>query len=100
MLFYNRIIYHDFEGIATDSEECARLARDLGPSNRAVILRNHGLITCGSNLSEAVTGMKILITIADMQLRLMATGVEILEPSAEVCERTAQQFEKQRAKGQ
>jgi ribulose-5-phosphate 4-epimerase/fuculose-1-phosphate aldolase len=100
MLFYDRISYHDFEGIATDSEECARLARDLGPTNRAVILRNHGLLTCGGNISEAVTGMKILISVADMQLRLMATGGDILEPSPDVCERTAQQFEKQRAKGQ
>ncbi len=100
MLFYNRLSYHAFEGIATDSDECARLARDLGPTNRAVILRNHGLLTCGGNISEAVTSMKILISVADMQLRLMATGGEIIEPSPEVCERTAQQFEKQRVKGQ
>ncbi len=96
MLFYNRISYHDFEGIATDSEECARLARDLGPSNRAVILRNHGLLTCGGNIAEAVTSMRILVSICDMQLRLMATGAEINEPSPAVCERTARQFEKAR----
>ena len=100
MLFYNRISYHDFEGIATDSDECARLGRDLGPKNRAVILRNHGLLTCGSTIAEAVTGMKILIAVADMQLRLMATGGEILEPSPEVCERTARQFENARIGGQ
>jgi ribulose-5-phosphate 4-epimerase/fuculose-1-phosphate aldolase len=100
MLFYNRISYHDFEGIATDSEECARLARDLGPKNRAVILRNHGLLTCGGTVAEAVTSMRILISITDMQLRLMATGGEILEPPHEVCERTAQQFENARLGGQ
>jgi len=44
--------------------------------------------------------MKMLITVADAQLRLMAAGGEILEPSAEVCEHTAQQFDKQRAKNQ
>ena len=44
MNFYNRIGYHDFEGIATDSDECARLARDLGQGNHSVILRNHGLL--------------------------------------------------------
>jgi ribulose-5-phosphate 4-epimerase/fuculose-1-phosphate aldolase len=100
MLFYNRISYHDFEGIATDMDECARLARDLGPTNRAVILRNHGLLTCGGNISEAVTSMRILISVTDMQLRLMATGGEILEPSPAVCEHTAQQFERQRQKNQ
>jgi ribulose-5-phosphate 4-epimerase/fuculose-1-phosphate aldolase len=100
MLFYNRISYHDFEGIATDSEECARLTRDLGPSNRAVILRNHGLLTCGGNIAEAVTSMRILVSVADMQLRLMATGAEIIEPLADVCERTAQQFERARLTNQ
>ncbi|HKT18699.1 MAG TPA: class II aldolase/adducin family protein, partial [Stellaceae bacterium] len=100
MLFYNRVSYHDFEGIATDSDECARLARDLGPKNRAVILRNHGLLTCGSTIGEAVTAMKILISVADMQLRLMATGGELLEPSPDVCERTARQFENARIGGQ
>jgi ribulose-5-phosphate 4-epimerase/fuculose-1-phosphate aldolase len=100
MLFYNRISYHDFEGIATDADECARLTRDLGPSNRAVILRNHGLLTCGGNIGEAITSMRILVSVADMQLRLMATGGEILEPSPAVCERTAQQFEKARLKHQ
>ncbi len=100
MLFYNRISYHDFEGIATDSEECARLTRDLGPTNRAVILRNHGLLTCGGNIGEAITSMRILVSIADMQLRVMATGGEILEPPPSVCERTAQQFEKARLKHQ
>jgi ribulose-5-phosphate 4-epimerase/fuculose-1-phosphate aldolase len=80
MPFYNRIGYHDFEGIATDSEECARLARDLGEKNRTLILRNHGLLTCGANISEAVTSMRILISVADMQLRVMATGGEINEP--------------------
>jgi len=100
MNFYNRVGYHDFEGIATDSEECARLARDLGPSNHTVVLRNHGLLTTGTAIATAVTTMKMLITVADAQLRLMAAGGEILEPSAEVCEHTAQQFDKQRAKNQ
>jgi ribulose-5-phosphate 4-epimerase/fuculose-1-phosphate aldolase len=100
MLFYNRIGYHDFEGIATDSDECARLARDLGAKNRALILRNHGLLTCGGNIAEAITSMRILVSITDMQLRVMATGGEINEPSPEVCERTAQQFERAREKGQ
>lgn len=99
MNFYNRTGYHDFEGIATDSEECARLARDLGLTNHSVILRNHGLLTTGHNISRAVTTMAMLIRVADAQLRLMATGAEIIEPSPEVCEHTAKQFDKQRASG-
>jgi ribulose-5-phosphate 4-epimerase/fuculose-1-phosphate aldolase len=99
MNFYNRIGYHDFEGIATDSDECARLARDLGQSNHSVILRNHGLLTTGANISRAVTTMAMLIRVADAQLRLMAAGAEIIEPKPEVCEHTAKQFDKQRNSG-
>ncbi|HVA14222.1 MAG TPA: class II aldolase/adducin family protein [Stellaceae bacterium] len=96
MNFYDRIGYHDFEGIATDSEECARLARDLGAKNHTVILRNHGLLTTGTNISRAVTSMAMLIRVADAQLRLMAAGAEIVEPSREVCAHTAEQFNKPR----
>jgi ribulose-5-phosphate 4-epimerase/fuculose-1-phosphate aldolase len=99
MNFYNRTGYHDFEGIATDSEECARLARDLGTTNHSVILRNHGLLTTGANISRAVTTMAMLIRVADAQLRLMASGAEIIQPSPEVCEHTAKQFDKNRATG-
>jgi ribulose-5-phosphate 4-epimerase/fuculose-1-phosphate aldolase len=99
MNFYNRIGYHDFEGIATDSDECARLARDLGQGNHSVILRNHGLLTTGANISRAVTTMAMLIRVADAQLRLMAAGADIIEPKPEVCEHTAQQFDKQRNSG-
>ena len=43
MTFYNRVGYHDFEGVATDMEECGRIARNLG-THKALILRNHGLL--------------------------------------------------------
>ena len=99
MNFYGRIGYHAFEGIATDSDECARLARDIGDKNHSLIMLNHGLLTTGRSVSRAVTGMAMLIRVADAQLRLMASGAEIIEPSPEVCEHTAQQFDKQRASG-
>jgi ribulose-5-phosphate 4-epimerase/fuculose-1-phosphate aldolase len=92
MNFYGYIGYHAFEGIATDSDECARLARDLGAKNHSLILLNHGLLTTGRSISRAVTSMAMLIRVADAQLRLMATGAEIIEPSPEVCAHTAEQF--------
>ncbi len=99
MNFYGRTGYHSFEGIATDPDECARLARDLGAKNHTVVLRNHGLLTTGHTIGTAVQTMSMLIRIADAQLRLMASGGEINELSPEICEHTAQQFDKQRATG-
>ena len=45
--------YHDYEGIALDLDERTRMARDLGPSSKAMILRNHGLLALGETVREA-----------------------------------------------
>ena len=50
--FYNRVAYHDYEGIALDLDERERLVADLGQQN-AMILRNHGLLTVGATVAEA-----------------------------------------------
>ena len=92
MKFYNRIGYHDFEGVAEEPGECERLAHDLG-QHKAMILRNHGLLTCGRNMGEAVGNLADLMGAAEAQLRIEATGAEIHEVPPEVCEKAAQQFE-------
>lgn len=94
MRFYNRLSYHDFEGLAVDMDETARLQRDLGAKNKAMILRNHGLLTCGATPREALTLARYLDNSCKVQMSLLATGCEPLTPSPEVCERTAQQYEK------
>jgi ribulose-5-phosphate 4-epimerase/fuculose-1-phosphate aldolase len=93
MMFYNRVGYHDFEGVAVDLEERERLGKNLG-SHKALVLHNHGLLTCGKSIAEAVTLMHNLISVAEVQGRMEATGQEMCVPSDEVCEKTAQQFEK------
>ncbi|MGQ4828474.1 class II aldolase/adducin family protein, partial [Enterococcus faecalis] len=49
--FYNRIGYHGYEGIALLDEEKPRLVNDLG-THGALILRNHGLLTCYPTIAE------------------------------------------------
>ncbi len=92
MTFYDRISYHEFEGVALDLEERERIGRALG-RNKAMILRNHGLLTCGDTVADAALRLRRLIDCAEVQLRIEAAGTEIVEPSPEVCERTAQQLE-------
>jgi len=93
MQFYNRVSYHDFEGVATDLDEAARLAKDLGPTHRAMILRNHGLLTCGATPADALSKMRYLVEACEIQLMLQATGKELVVPPAAVCERAALQME-------
>jgi ribulose-5-phosphate 4-epimerase/fuculose-1-phosphate aldolase len=91
--FYNRTGYHAYEGITEDFEERARINRDLA-QNRALIMHNHGLLTVGNSAREAFVLMKTLIEAADIQLRLEATGSELIEIPPQICETTAAQYEK------
>ncbi len=90
--FYNRIGYHDFEGIACELDERQRLVRDLGP-HKALILRNHGLIACGETVAEAFSVIMYLERICESQVAAMAAGAELVFPSPEICERTARQYD-------
>jgi ribulose-5-phosphate 4-epimerase/fuculose-1-phosphate aldolase len=90
--FYRRIGYHAYEGITEDFDERARINKDLG-QNRAMIMHNHGLLTVGRTAREAFVLMKYLIDAADIQLRLMASGGELIEIPPAVCAKTAEQYE-------
>jgi ribulose-5-phosphate 4-epimerase/fuculose-1-phosphate aldolase len=90
--FYDRVGYHDYEGITEDFGERARINNALG-SNRALIMRNHGLLTVGKTAREAFVLMKSLIEAADIQLRMEATGGELIEIPAQICQKTAQQYQ-------
>ena len=92
LMFYDNIGYHDFEGIAADTAECARLAADIG-SHYALILRNHGLLTAGRSIGEAFVFMFFLEKVCNAQLRMMATGGKVIHPPKAVCEHTARQFD-------
>ena len=92
MMFYNRIGIHDYEGIALDLDERTRLVRDLG-SHHALILRNHGLLTCGETVAQAYMRMNYLSKAARTQLAAMAATRDLRQAPPEVAERTARQHE-------
>ena len=56
MLLNDRIAYHDYEGVALDLDERARLVRDLG-DKPAMILRNHGTLAVGTSVGDAFQTM-------------------------------------------
>jgi ribulose-5-phosphate 4-epimerase/fuculose-1-phosphate aldolase len=66
--------YHDYEGIALDMDERTRMARDLGKTSRAMILRNHGLLTLGETVREAFELMYYLDCACQIQIDAMAGG--------------------------
>jgi ribulose-5-phosphate 4-epimerase/fuculose-1-phosphate aldolase len=91
--FYGRISQHAYEGLAEDPGECERIARDLGPHNHAMILRNHGLLTCGRSVAQTIFMMKQLVTACEVQVMLLSTKTDLCVPSPEICELTARQWE-------
>ena len=91
MRFTNSIAYHDYEGLALELDEQARLVRDLG-SHKAMILRNHGLLVCGSSIYETFDLMYYLERACQTQINAMAGGAELRIPAAAVAEKTAAQF--------
>ncbi len=91
--FYQRVGYHAYEGITEDFGERARINAALG-NNRALIMHNHGLLTVGKSVREAFVLMKHLLEAADIQLKMEATGAELIEIPPEICEKTAKQYEK------
>jgi ribulose-5-phosphate 4-epimerase/fuculose-1-phosphate aldolase len=92
MRFVGHIGYHDYEGPAVNLEERERLVRDLGPHD-ALILRNHGLLTCGETIQQAFNTMYQLELSCRAQVDLMAAQTEITLPPKEVLEHTAHLYQ-------
>ena len=91
MRFTDAIGYHDYEGIALDMDEQARLVRDLGAHN-AMILRNHGLLVCGATMHDAFDLMMHLERACQAQVAAQAGGAELVEPGYDVARKVAAQF--------
>jgi ribulose-5-phosphate 4-epimerase/fuculose-1-phosphate aldolase len=90
--FYDRVAYHDYEGIALSVAEKARLVADLG-AKPVMILRNHGLLTVGATPGQAFLRMFYLERACEIQVDALAGGAPLVTPPPEVCEHTARQFE-------
>jgi len=90
--FVGHIGYHDYEGPATDLDERERLVRDLGPHD-AMILRSHGLLTCGATIQQAFNTMYQLEMSCRAQVDAMAARTELLTPSAQILEKTAHLYQ-------
>jgi len=66
-------LYDDYGGVVLDLEEGKRVAHALG-GNKAVILRNHGLLTVGQSVDEAVWWFITMERSCQAQLLAEAAG--------------------------
>jgi ribulose-5-phosphate 4-epimerase/fuculose-1-phosphate aldolase len=91
ILVLGSLAYHDYEGIALDEDERPRLVRDLGDADY-LVLRNHGLLTVGTNIGEAFVRMYLLETACAIQVRAQAGGASMRLLDGAVVERGIAQF--------
>ena len=95
MRIQRQVSYHDYEGIALDMDERTRMARNLGKRSKAMILRNHGLLTLGVSVREAFALMYYLDCACQIQIDAMAGGMEnVLQMSRHAADTAAAQFDR------
>jgi len=92
MRFHGHIGYHDYMGPAINLDERVQLVEDLGPHD-AMVLRSHGLLTCGATIPQAFNTMYQLELSCRSQVDAMAARTELLLPSSDVLEHTAHLYQ-------
>jgi len=99
MFYTERVAYHDFEGITLDYDERQRLATDLGDKN-VMILRNHGLLSCGATLAHAFLDLYHLQRACEVQIAAQAGGRQnLFVPDKDVAHKTATQHQQALSRG-
>ena len=76
--FYeDHALFDDYTGVVLDLEEGKRIAHALG-DHKAVILRNHGLLTVGHTVDEAAWWFITMERTCQAQLLAEAAGTPVL----------------------
>jgi ribulose-5-phosphate 4-epimerase/fuculose-1-phosphate aldolase len=83
---YGKVAYHDFEGITVHAEEGARILESAA-GRPVLMLRNHGPVTIGASLPQALSLMWLVNRACDIQLASSAMGAlrPIATPVLEKC---------------
>ncbi|CAB1352061.1 unnamed protein product [Coregonus sp. 'balchen'] len=73
-LTLGEVAYHDYHGILVDEEEKVLIQKNLGPTSKVLILRNHGLVSVGETVEEAFYYIHNLVTACEIQVRTLASA--------------------------
>lgn len=90
MHFYNKLAYHSYDSLALENERQGdRLAQDLG-DKKAMLLCNHGSLTCGETIHEAYLYMHFLEQACRVQCAALSGNQQVILPPHNVCEQASQ----------
>jgi len=90
------VAYHDFQGITVVEGEKEDLVNSLGTKNH-LIMRNHGLLTCGRSIPEMFVNMALLDRSCQIQAAADATGRPLVEVSQEIGKKSEELLQMQMA---
>lgn len=96
VLLYQQVAYHDFQGITVMDGEKEDLIASLGNKNH-LILRSHGLLTCGKSIPEMFMNMWLLQRACEIQVSADQSGKSLVPVSEEVGQMTQQLLMRQMA---
>ena len=83
------LAYHGYEGVAFRDEEKPRLQADLGQAN-FLMLRNHGLLTCGKTIADAFLAMYTFEAACKIQIDAQAGGGDLTQVHPQILTGVAQ----------
>ncbi|XP_021374347.1 alpha-adducin-like isoform X3 [Mizuhopecten yessoensis] len=72
------VSYHDYQGILVDQNERDALQRNLGPINKVMFLRNHGVVACGVTTEEAYHYANNVMLACESQVKAVPAGLDNL----------------------
>ena len=90
MIVSGDVAFHEYEGVANDVDERARLQADLGAKN-AMILRNHGTLALGRTVADAFSRIYFLERACTAQVKALSMGRPIHHADPEVVAKVARQ---------
>ncbi|KAL7854184.1 hypothetical protein AOLI_G00210280 [Acnodon oligacanthus] len=73
-LSLGEVTYHDYHGVLVDEEENILIQKNLGPTSKVLILRNHGLVSVGETVEEAFYYIHNLVRACEIQVRTLASA--------------------------
>ena len=90
LVVLHQIAYHEYEGVSTDTDECARIAAHMA-GRKLLILRNHGTLSAGRSTAEAFAMMYRLERACRMQIAAQAGGAPLREIPDDVARKSIEQ---------
>lgn len=86
--FYDQISYHNYNSLALSQSQGSDLINDLGQNNYSMLLRNHGSITSGKTIQEAMFYTYHLIQACKTQCAALSMGESLCIPTKSICKKS------------